>query len=322
MDHVEIAQDGKAKEIGNNFHLMRYVLAALVLYSHSYGLLKLPEPGLFRYTLGSFSVKCFFVLSGYLITLSCLRSYNLGHFLINRALRIGPALVIALTASHFLANHFNSFIGNPVPYIINGPVWTLPWEIFCYCLCGLLWWLGLMTKQTIGSIVTTSWLLFISLPQSSETNTVIAPLFLLFFMGSFIALGKNQLNIRLSGPLFTLALLAICFDTKLLGMQWIFNQIPFLYGPNYSNSEYYYFLYLFSLPFSLIWLALHIKPILKIKNDYSYGIYIYGWPVQQALISLFSPTPIFLFAGSLLITHCLSIISWHLIEKKALTFKY
>ncbi|KAB0563436.1 acyltransferase, partial [Helicobacter pullorum NCTC 12824] len=87
------------------------MLAALVIYSHSFGLLGLPEAGVFRYGFGTLAVKCFFALSGYLITLSCLRSASLYGFALNRTLRIAPALIVALIFSHFIGVYFNKFIG-------------------------------------------------------------------------------------------------------------------------------------------------------------------------------------------------------------------
>lgn len=308
--------------MSNNFHLIRYVLAVLVLYSHSFGLLKLPEPGLFQDTFGSFAVKCFFALSGYLITLSCLRSAHLGHYILNRSLRIAPALIVALIASHFIGIYFKFFISNPVPYITNGPVWTLPWEVLCYTLCGVLWWAGLLNKNALGAVVAVSWLIFVVLPGSGDTNAVIAPLLLLFFMGSLIALDEKQFNVKISGPLFGLLLIGIVVDTTQAGISFFFKYIPFMYGPGLIPQRYYYFLYIFSLPFVLIWLALYIKPLFNLRNDYSYGMYVFGWPVQQMIIAFFSPPPITLFVTSLVVTHCFAMLSWHLIEKRMLMLKH
>ena len=314
MNHVEITVDGKAQKMGNNFHAIRYVLAALVLYSHAYGLLALPEPGVFQFSFGSFAVKCFFALSGYLITLSCVRSTHLWHYILNRVLRIAPALIIALLLSHWVGSFFGNFIQNPTPYILNGPVWTLSWEIVCYGLCGLLWWSGLLTKNSMGPIVAISWLIFIFLPQTGDTIAVIAPLILLFFTGSLLALDEKQFSIRIAGPLFLMLLIGMSIDTNTIGLTWFFNQIPFLYGPNLPSHKYYLFAFVFGLPFALIWLALYVKPIINLRNDYSYGLYIYGWPVQQAIIALFTPSPLLLFVSSLAVTHCLSMFSWHLVE--------
>lgn len=314
-------EDGEVRTPANNFHAIRYMLALLVLYSHSFGLLALPEPGLLTFTFGVLAVKCFFALSGYLIALSCLRTANLSFYAWNRALRIFPALLIALIASHYIGEYFNFFKTNPVPYIINGTVWTLSWEILCYCLCGLLWWMGLLTINSLGTIVIVSWMLSIFSPMTSEASIVIVPLMVLFFSGAYIALNKKNMNLTIAGPIFFVLLILLCLDTKATGLTWFFSHIPFLYGPNFSTQKYQLLAFQFSLPFALIWLA-YCKPVIPLHNDYSYGIYILGWPVQQVIVTTMHPRPILLFIISLVITHCLAMLSWHIIEKRALKFKY
>ena len=289
INHLLIKEGEKAPKMGNNFHALRYMLAAFVLYSHSYGLLKLPEPGLFQFTFGSLAVKCFFALSGYLIALSCIRSASLTSFAINRILRILPALIIATLLSRWIGGYFDNFSANLTPHILNGPVWTLPWEIVCYALCGLLWWFGVLNKTTIGAVIATSWLIYIVMPHAGDTNAVVVPLFLLFFTGAYIALDEERFKIKFAGPFFLLLLLILTLDTKEIGITSIFKYIPFLYGPNFLTQQYNLFVFLFGLPFVLIWLALYVKPILNLRNDYSYGMYILGWPVQQTVIALFSP---------------------------------
>lgn len=60
----------------NNLNAIRFILATLVIYSHSFGLLNLEEPVFLGVSLGRFSVICFFVLSGYLISKSNYSSGN------------------------------------------------------------------------------------------------------------------------------------------------------------------------------------------------------------------------------------------------------
>ncbi len=318
--HLEVFRGGEVRVPANNFHAIRYVLAVSVLYSHSFGLLALPEPGLFAFTFGSLAVKCFFALSGYLIAMSCLRTANLSHYAWNRALRIFPALFIAMTASHYVGAHFDFFKGNPVPYIVNGPVWTLSWEILCYCLCGFLWWLGLLTISSLGPIVVISWMLFIILPSGSETAAVIAPLLLLFFSGAYIALNKKNLNLAIAGPISLVVLIFVCLDTNATALTWIFSHVPFMYGPGFTAQKHHVLFFLFSLPFALIWLG-YCRPVIPLRHDYSYGIYILGWPVQQVVVATMTHIPGPLFIISWAITHCLAMLSWHMIEKRALMFK-
>jgi peptidoglycan/LPS O-acetylase OafA/YrhL len=62
--------------------------------------------------------------------------------------------------------------------------------------------------------------------------------------------------------------------------------------------------------------------IFKFAGDYSYGIYLWAYPVQQCLIAVLpGMTPLRLFAAALPITFVLAVASWHLIESQALAFK-
>jgi len=308
---------------GNNFHAIRYVLAALVLYSHSYGLLALREPVILGHTFGSFAVQGFFALSGYLIVLSCYRVGHLGHYFLNRILRILPALLVALLLSHFLSIAFDRFTGNPVQYIVNGPIWTLSWEVLCYILCGLLWWLGLLQTSALGGLLVALWVAFVTAPTQGETNAVIAPLMLLFFSGGFVALNERHLNLRVAGFFCLLVLAFLAVDNQASWIQKLLAEIPFLYGPGISAKRHQELIYLLCLPFALIWLGRHLKLKLSLRSDYSYGLYIFGWPVQQVLIALFPVIhPLVLFASALMITHLSAMISWHMLEKRALEFKF
>lgn len=81
---------------GNRFDFMRLFAALLVLWSHSYPLTgRNPQEPLARLTgiesMGGMGVAIFFVLSGYLVTLSLERSPGLLSFARKRAVRIYPA---------------------------------------------------------------------------------------------------------------------------------------------------------------------------------------------------------------------------------------
>ena len=58
------------------------------------------------------------------------------------------------------------------------------------------------------------------------------------------------------------------------------------------------------------------------SRDYSYGIYIYAFPVQQTLVSFWPqmPLPAYLLS-TFVITVALAATSWHFVEKPALKLK-
>ena len=153
----------------NNFDVLRFGLAAAVIWSHCYALAGLSMDPVFAFTrqidAGSLAVDCFFVLSGFLITQSWVSDPTLGDYVVKRALRLVPALVVALafgtlivgpmvtreplstyfsswdTWAHFegvvLHRHLGSpllFPDNPLPNWLNTSLWSLRYEVFCYAL--------------------------------------------------------------------------------------------------------------------------------------------------------------------------------------------
>jgi peptidoglycan/LPS O-acetylase OafA/YrhL len=57
-------------------------------------------------------------------------------------------------------------------------------------------------------------------------------------------------------------------------------------------------------------------------GDYSYGLYIYAWPIQQTIVWHFhSQQPLQLFAASYPLALMVAIASWHFIEDPSLQLK-
>lgn len=153
-------------ERSNLFDIIRHVAALLVLVSHHFELSGRAEPlhGSF-YTLGSIAVICFFSISGYLITLSFLRSSSVKDYMLKRCARNFPALVVCaflmvfpaqmifagqiVLGGLFSIENLQKFIqislmgratldqvtaGFIFPDSFNGSLWTLKIEFFCYVM--------------------------------------------------------------------------------------------------------------------------------------------------------------------------------------------
>jgi len=60
-------------------------------------------------------------------------------------------------------------------------------------------------------------------------------------------------------------------------------------------------------------------------GDYSYGIYLYGFPIAQALVAVSPETFVgnkwTLLAVSSVLTCAFAAFSWHAVEKRALAWK-
>lgn len=96
------------KKNNNNLDLLRIICASIVIYGHSFVLVRnasgsdlianiLP----YDYS-GSFAVKVFFFISGLVVTNSLLLNNNITHFVKSRLFRIMPGLIFFCFISTFL----------------------------------------------------------------------------------------------------------------------------------------------------------------------------------------------------------------------------
>lgn len=328
----------------NNFHLIRHAAALMVIIGHAYpitGQVGIPSVlGMGIHTLG---VKIFFVLSGYLIVDSYLRDPNLFRFFLRRILRLFPALLFVVIATIFiigpyatvvnLTDYFSNlqtylylrnialyiiyylpgvFEDNPIKFAMNGSLWTLPVEFFCYTLIGLI--LLLKNRNLIIFIslslffVICFWLYTLN---TTKTDTLLviyatnvkasASIIIYFLIGSVIRL--FNIAKKLSLQFFIIAL------------------IFFVSIPNFSLIQFAAPLVLipvgtFSFAFS--------KPILKWinKGDISYGLYLWAFPIGQLLYNKQIATTLYTsIFFTILFTVPVAFLSWYLIEKPALRLK-
>lgn len=334
----------------NNFNALRVIAALSVLVTHSFALATgspATEPlrGEIGMTMGAIAVDVFFVTSGFLVTSSLLGSRSLLEFACARILRIYPALIVMVSMTVFalgalftslpIPSYFSSpqtylylvkcstlilnieyqlpgvFDSNPFKSGVNGSLWTMPYEIRMYAMIAILWLALRMNGErrlfAFKLIVVTSTLLaggglvYMHLDQQPESNFL--RLFFMFFAGaSFYVLRER---VRMSHWAFVVLLcgLALSFGDKTLFFIW------------YAPSLGYLVLYLAYIPSGFI------RSYNRI-GDYSYGIYIYAFPVQQtvaALVPNVSIHEMILLAGGL--TTLMAMLSWHLIEKRFLALK-
>lgn len=312
----------------NNFNFLRLFFASLVVLSHAYALLGQEEPTLWGRSLGNLSVHGFFVISGYLICQSYVRSPTLISFTINRLLRIGPGLIIAIIVTKLVADLCGGFKANPVPYIANGPVWTLTWEVACYFGLAILGLVGALQSNNIPGFFATAWLVFLAnISNTSDSYLVIAPLAMMFLAGSFIAVMENQIDFKKIPLIGILGLAAITNYGVFQSIYgWIVSHIPFLWGPTVTAEQVSRVIYLAIFPLVVIYIGKLKRPVVNIENDVSYGVYIYGWPTAQTLVYLaiqrqITLSPATYFALTMALTLPLAFASWKLVEKPCLSLK-
>lgn len=322
----------------NCFNFIRLLAATLVIFSHSFNLTHGNSnpivDSLVIFPGGAHpGVVAFFILSGYLITESFIKHDNLFFFLKCRILRIFPGLIVAVFFSVFIIGILNTtlpiitylktraiygyifrhaillignwylpgvFKDNYLP-LVNACLWTLPYEFICYLLVATLGIWGVFKKKylKILYLLAIAAMLFTFGPQTS----IIKVFFMSFFLGSAFYFLRKYI------------MLNIWVFILLLAVGWIFR-----------NTSLYYSVWrliTFAYPIFLVGYCLPTSGRFVTKyGDFSYGLYIFTFPVQQTIINFFQGIQGWhVFFTAYPIGFLLAIISWFWIEKPALSFK-
>lgn len=329
----------------NNFDLLRLFAASLVFISHSFPIYGLHEPELLpggiygkQITPGTLGVSIFFVISGYLVSASYQRMGEPFKFLKNRALRIYPGFIanavlttcvlmplVSTQAGYFgrlLENDVMTTIGlllimftmpvvegvfgeNPVRHVTNGSLRTLRFEVSCYLVLAAVGAIFGLTKRNVLIILTVFLLFFYSRAFFPQDDGDLGYLHCLeFILGAGMYLWKDRIRMRSSYALIALVSLVLVFCAGLYLL------------PLYSLLVAYIVIYLAAGTGSFLNFAKY--------GDFSYGIYIYAWPVQQTVAMLYKFEPAdytYFLATSFVITFFVAIISWHLVEQPSLKLK-
>lgn len=329
----------------NSFGLLRVIAACAVVFSHSWtvtGGADVLEPlkAATGFTLGWHAVHLFFALSGLLIAGSLNHSRSIKHFIWSRFLRIFPGLMAVAVTTLVVAAIFvdtsdwqkstvtlfliknlllmgpsatlpGVFEGNPLPGEINIPLWTLKYEVFAYATIAALtivcWRFSnyLKIKVIILAVlfVTAFLMLFFGPPHMHDKFNHVTRLIFAFYLGVAAWHWRDQL--RASGLVLlvlTLANLALLwFEIHYVAMQIVW------------------------VAYAGLWVGTRTYGTLSRltdRQDYSYGIYIIGYPVQQTVLAYGGvDDPWLNFAISITLTLALAACCWNLVEKPALRLK-
>ena len=325
----------------NNFNLLRILAALGVLVSHAYPIslgfgTAEPLSGLLGgVTLGTVSVMIFFSISGFFITRSFAGRSSMARFLQARGLRLFPALVVVLLVTllvcgfwlttaapgvfwaaapdYFLRNVTlfvlrydlpGVFAANPYGAPINGSLWTLNYEVLCY--------LGVILAGLAG-LLERPWLFGAALA------------------GFAIVYGVNLVH-PLHPRIDSLLMLALPFG---IGMSfWVWRRvIPLSVALAVVLLILAYFarqtpitepVLALALSYTVFVIGYAKSPVLAAYNrmgDYSYGTYVYAFPIQQMLASFGVVTPFANMALALPATLICAVLSWHLVEAPAMRLK-
>ncbi len=317
---------------------VRLAAALAVVVSHAWPLALGPgaaEPlsGLIGVSLGHSAVLVFFALSGVLIARSA-EARKPAAFWRARARRVLPGLAFALCVTVALAvasgatpsapevaiyiargitlvslEHqiTGAFAQNPYAGAVNGPLWTLFYEIACYAALALLVTLGALRRAASWVILLATlggalWAIHAGMiPAEGVGLRVIkgVPLSLAFFCGA--AAWRFRTHVILNARL-ACAALALATVTAWLWPNSAVADAALAIGLGYAA------------------LCLGLRPgAKKLNADLSYGVYLLGWPVAQSVIALCGPmSPVLLAGLSVVAVLPLAWISWHWVEAPAL----
>ena len=326
----------------NSYDAIRLFAAVLVVFSHSFALTgnSGPHIGIF----GEIGVWIFFILSGYLISRSWDQYPRFNVFFAKRLLRIVPGLFVATLATvavvgvfftslplmsyltnqetlNYINNIFiynpsftlpGAFAANPYPNAVNGSIWTLAYEFTMYLVVALIGifklykkippiilWLGLfgvvLFITIFGKQPPSHSLFYLDIAQMS----IFA---LIFFSG--IIMHKYGERIKLD---YRLGILSIAL---FIGLVLVLPKA----APLFAATLLAYGLF-----------SLGKSPVLSWTSrfgDFSYGLYIYAFPVQQMIASITQTDSVVkMFVASLIVTFVIAVLSWHLVESQALKLK-
>jgi peptidoglycan/LPS O-acetylase OafA/YrhL len=284
---------------------------------------------------GSLAVDGFFLLSGFLVTQSWFAVPEVGVFATKRLLRIIPALVFAtvfgaliigpfVTAGsaldylgssgpwlHFLGVPINRYLfipgtfpANPLPEMMNSPLWSLRYELLCY---GLVAVVGMYAKRAWPAVVAA-----------------------LFVASSVL----SMLDLELGRVAESMARLTACFTAGMLFYRFR-DRVPYHRGLAIGATVLVVATFLgggfrtaFPLLGGYVLFFLAFTKGLGMSRfarygDFSYGLYVLAYPIQQLLVHVFGPqmSVTTFFVTTLVPTLVLSAFSWHVIEAPALAHK-
>lgn len=316
----------------DSFSLFRLIAAFLVLYAHSYHIYGLGADPLTSKTgiyTGTFAVYVFFTISGFFIIKSAIER-NIPQYVLARILRIYPALIVCnvVTVAFIIPISMNldwySFIlsieakeylkinsildtlkftiagvfDNNPDKTINGSLWTLPVEVRAYFIAMLIVMSGMANRKSVFNS-----LFFIAIfihfkfpgfysvifPIPSSTT-----LLFYFLLGSFLYVNRGVIPVS---PILVVI-------TSIVIAKYRFELSPIVLSMLVS--------------YLVVSSGYVVRDFLNVnlRNDYSYGCYLYAYPVSQLSYVFFSEHGFcYYLIFIVILTMALSFVSWHLIEK-------
>lgn len=338
MDTQDVSIDNSFSRVlatrHNNLNLIRLIAACMVIFSHSFSVCEgALSKGTFldvltdnRLSWGGCAVGIFFFFSGILIAKSCETHPCWTSFFRKRVARIFPELIvavvgcicilgplvtrlgiyeyfttpatyayllnIALIPTHPLPGVFES---NPYPIVVNAALWTLPAEFVCYCLTFCMFLLTKFQPKKVGYVssaifaLACAYFFCTSHPLLSAVRAM-----LLFYIGVCVWVYREKIELSSAMGMVSVVLF---FGACVLGWDIFAMLVIFPYAMLYLG-----------------WGTRKKFDTFSAHQDYSYGMFLWGFPVQQTLIHYCSMLWWINTIMSIGIAWCLAWVSTHVMR--------
>lgn len=297
------------RERNNNFNAIKLLAAFLVIAGHMYILTGAGAPSVWDHGVHSIGVYIFFLIGGYLITKSWRADKNVKRYALKRFLRIWPplAVVVLLTILVLgpcfttlpLAEYFRGckyylrnlalyivyalpgvFESNPYPVAVNGSLWTLPVEMLMYVVVPfvvcLIEWIKSEKGQRIVVFALTALVCFVDCYLLTEPSA------------TWVIYGTDWVSALHTVPYYfigmSLAFLPI-ERIKSLPLVMVVACCAFAFNWSYSAAHVLLYFLLPSIVFSVAFMPSPILNKLGSRAEITYGIYLFGFPTQQAIVA-------------------------------------
>ena len=339
---LEDVWDGR----NNNFNLLRMIGALLIMFAHAMFVIIGDDISFERYplayTFGMTTLNLFFVLSGLLVTASWLHRQNLIGFAVARVLRIIPGLMVVAFVCAFVIGpavstvpldaYFSDlrswlywpgtvllsadlrlpgvFEGLPNDSEVNAPIWTLKYEAVLYVGVAIAGVMGWFARRLFAGLAVLCLLIYFVITFFTDLRSIAAIDHFMhfgyaFLIGSAVHQFRHLVPIDLRVALFSLAL------SCLLVYQFGLQAGEFLLIPSAALLG--------------LWIAFVPKGRIRAYNmvgDYSYGIYIWHYPLEQIVRHNFhTVTVLELYLICLPFVLVVAALSWHFVERPCLRLK-
>lgn len=327
----------------NHFNSIRLAMAALVIWSHCFAIfygtedfepISLLLNG--HYNAGNVAVRVFFIVSGFLIAQSFERSSSAYSYMKKRVARIYPGYLVATGICAFviapafastidlsanqvlktlglnllLQGHMppsDAFSTHPV-HAINGALWSIPFEFWCYIgvvavgIVGVLRCRLLILLSALAMMAVKGWLDLHGLkPGGGIVGLIVGWPYLWFSIGPCFLMGvlvyQYQKILRRSATL-------------------LLSLIAALLVAAHSSKIACDFLFPIATAYATFFIAFSRSKIPDAARygDFSYGTYLYGFPIQQMLLAMGLPFVVYV-PVSLALGLVAGVLSWHVVEK-------